>query len=474
VKVIARGVLVLLLLALGPAAPGRAETPAAAQVEPRALLEALERAFVSVAERVMPAVVNVSTVQQAARERPPGQLPERFREFFGEEFYERFFRGRPESRNQGSGVLVDKRGLIVTNNHLIEGAGEIEVRLSDKRKFKATVVGRDPKTDLAVLKIDAEDDLPVAELGDSDRLRIGQWAIAVGNPFGLDRTVTVGIVSATGRVRVGVTTYEDFIQTDAAINPGNSGGPLLNLDGRVIGINTAIVSVGQGIGFAIPVNMVKAILPQLVATGKVTRGWLGIRIQELTEELAPGFGLPPRSGVLVSDVMPGSPAEGGGLRAGDLVVAYGDTPVTDVSTLQRLVAATPPGQLARITVVRDGGRETLAVTIGEQPAEPVVAVAPPERWGLTVQPLTPELAREFNLTATEGALVSRVEAGSPADRAGLRPGDAILEVNRRKVTGPEAYREALGRAGSGEDVLLYVQRAGRGLYLVMRPPEGKE
>ncbi|MBI2461140.1 MAG: DegQ family serine endoprotease [Candidatus Rokubacteria bacterium] len=423
----------------------------------------------------MPAVVNVSAVQKAARrEGPPGQPPERFREFFGEEFYERFFRRRPESRNQGSGVLVDRRGLIVTNNHLIEGSDEIEVRLSDKRKFPARVVGRDPKTDVAVLKIDAEHDLPVAELGDSDRLRIGQWAIAVGNPFGLDSTVTVGIISATGRARVGVTTYEDFIQTDAAINPGNSGGPLLNLDGKVVGINTAIVSVGQGIGFAIPVNMVKAILPQLVAGGKVTRGWLGIRIQELTEELAPSFGLPPRSGVLVSDVMPGSPAEGGGLRAGDLIVAYGEAPVTDVPTLQRLVAATAPGQLARITVVRDGGRETLAVTIGEQPAEAVAAVAPPERWGLTVEPLTPELAREFNLSAQEGVLVFRVAAGSPADRAGLRPGDAILEVNRRKVADPDAYQEALGRVGPSGEVLLYVQRAGRGLYLVMRAAEGKE
>ncbi len=475
-KAVGLRVLVLLLgLLLIPAASGRA----APQADPRALLEAMERAFVSVAERVMPAVVHITATQKAPREgtgrEPPRQFEERFREFFGEEFYERFFRRRPqrESRSQASGVVVDKAGLVLTNNHVIEGADEIEVRLSDKRKFKAKVVGRDPKTDLAILRIDAEGDLPVAELGDSDQLRIGQWAIAVGNPFGLDRTVTVGIISATGRAQVGVATYENFIQTDAAINPGNSGGPLLNLDEKVVGINTAIVSVGQGIGFAIPINMVKAILPQLIAKGKVTRGWLGIHIQELSEELAPSFGLPPGSGVLVSDVIPKGPAEGGGLRTGDVIVAYGEIPVSEVASLQRLVARTTPGEMARVTVVRDGHRETLAIKIGEQPDEKVAA-APAGRWGLTVQPLTPELAREFDLTAKEGVLVSEVEAGGPADRAGLRQGDAILEVNRKRVTGPDAYREALGRIGPGEDILLYVQRQGQALYLVMKSPGGRE
>ena len=262
-------------------------------LDSKAILQALEDAFVSVADRVTPAVVNVSTKAKRAPEGAPGPGPgespeseQRFREFFGPEFFERFFRRRPprdEGRASGSGVIVDARGFILTNNHVVENAGEIEVRLSDDRKFPATIVGRDPKTDLAVLKVDAGGAaLPVAELGDSDKLRIGQWAIAIGNPFGLDRTVTAGIISATGRTRVGVATYEAFIQTDASINPGNSGGPLLNLDGRVVGINTAIVSTGQGIGFSIPINMAKDIMAQLMAKGRVVRGWLGIAIQDLT------------------------------------------------------------------------------------------------------------------------------------------------------------------------------------------------
>src|SRR5499426_3217786 len=288
----------------------------------RALLHALEDAFTSVADRVTPSVVNVSVKpKKGAAPGEGGPSPEneqRFREFFGPELYERFFRRRApreDVRAAGSGVIVDARGFILTNAHVVENAADIEVRLSDDRKFPAKVVGRDPKTDLAIVKIDpGSSALPVAELGDSDKLRIGQWAIAIGNPFGLDRTVTVGIISATGRTRVGVATYEAFIQTDASINPGNSGGPLLNLDGRVIGINTAIVSSGQGIGFAIPINMVRDIMTQLIDKGRVVRGWLGISIQDLTPDLAAGFGVKPGSGVPVSDVMKDSPAEAGGVK----------------------------------------------------------------------------------------------------------------------------------------------------------------
>src|SRR5262245_49547295 len=288
---------VSLVAALTLADVAAAQTRPAPTPDSKAILQALEDAFVSVADRVTPAVVNVSTKAKRAPESAPGpgESPEseqRFREFFGPEFFERFFRRRAprdEGRASGSGVIVDARGFILTNNHVVENAGEIEVRLSDDRKFAATVVGRDPKTDLAVLKVDpGSGPLPVAELGDSDKLRIGQWAIAIGNPFGLDRTVTAGIISATGRTRVGVATYEAFIQPDASINPGNSGGPLLNLDGRVVGINTAIVSTGQGIGFSIPINMAKDIMAQLIAKGRVVRGWLGIAIQDLTPELAAG------------------------------------------------------------------------------------------------------------------------------------------------------------------------------------------
>src|SRR5215471_4621510 len=287
----------VLVAALGGAAA--AQSPSSPTPESsKALLHALEDAFVSVADRVTP-----------------------------------------------SGVIVDAHGFILTNNHVVENAAEIEVRLSDDRKFKATVVGRDAKTDLAVLKVDAgAAPLPVAELGDSDTLRPGQWAIAIGNPFGLDRTVTAGIISATGRTRVGVATYEAFIQTDASINPGNSGGPLLNLEGRVIGINTAIVSTGQGIGFSIPINMAKEIMGQLMANGRVVRGWLGIAIQDLTPELAAGFGVKPGSGVLVSEVMKDSPAEAGGVKSGDIITQFGGAVIKDVTDLQKKVAAVEPGR----------------------------------------------------------------------------------------------------------------------------------
>jgi S1-C subfamily serine protease len=277
--------------------PVAAQTGAPTPPDSRALLHALEDAFTSVADRVTPSVVNVSVKGKKGAPGEGGQTPEneqRFREFFGPELYERFFKRRApreETRAAGSGVIVDARGYILTNAHVVENAADIEVRLSDDRKFAAKLVGRDPKTDLAIVKIEpGTSKMPVAELGDSDKLRIGQWAIAIGNPFGLDRTVTVGIISATGRTKVGVATYEAFIQTDASINPGNSGGPLLNLDGRVIGINTAILSSGQGIGFAIPINMVREVMTQLIDKGRVVRGWLGISIQDLTDELAAGFG----------------------------------------------------------------------------------------------------------------------------------------------------------------------------------------
>src|SRR5437879_8605988 len=317
-------VLIFALLLAGPAwaqqRPAPTETRPAPKVDPRGILRAMEEAFSAVADRVTPAVVHVSTVPKKA---PPGsaeESPERFREFFGEEFYERYFRRRPreDARATGSGVLVDPKGYILTNNHVIENAQDIIVRLSDQRKFTARLVGRDPKTDLAVLKVDAPAALPAAELGDSDHLRVGQWAIAIGNPFGLDRTVTVGIISATARNRVGVATYENFIQTDASINPGNSGGPLLNLDGKVIGINTAIVAAGQGIGFSIPINQAKEVMRQLIASGRVVRGWLGIAIQDVTDELAGTFGV--REGVLVAEVMKGGPAEAAGVRQGDIIV----------------------------------------------------------------------------------------------------------------------------------------------------------
>src|SRR6266704_3936451 len=366
-------------------APAPALAQPAPALDPRAILQILEDAFVSVADRATPSVFNISVKARkstAAEGTPSPETEQRFREFFGPEFYERFFKRRgprqePE-RAAGSGVIVNGRGYILTNHHVIENADEIEVRLSDDRKFPAKLVGRDSKTHLAVLNLEPVGTaLPVAALGDSDKLKIGQWAIAIGNPFGLDRTVTVGIISATGRTHVGVATYEAFIQTDASINPGNSGGPLLNIDGRVIGINTAMVSSGQGIGFSIPINMAREVMTQLIANGRVVRGWLGIAIQDLTDELAAGFGISSKGGVLVADVMKDGPAEAAGMKPGDVIVELGGAPIKEVTELQKRVAAVPPGQSLAMTVLRDRKPTKLTVKVGEQPGEEtIVAVAP--------------------------------------------------------------------------------------------------
>ncbi len=463
--------LLLVLFAVLPAgAQPRAPEP---KVDSRALLRALEDAFSSVADRVTPAVVNVSTVGKRGAASSE-DVPERFKEFFGEEFYERYFRRKPreDARASGSGVIVDRKGYILTNNHVIENAQDITVRLSDGRKLTAKLVGRDPKTDLAVLKVEAPGPLPAAELGDSDHLRVGQWAIAIGSPFGLERTVTVGIVSATARNRVGVATYENFIQTDASINPGNSGGPLLNIDGKVIGINTAIVAAGQGIGFSIPINQAKDVMRQLIAGGRVVRGWLGIAIQDTTDDLAEGFGVKERAGVIVADVMKGGPAEVAGLRPGDVIVEFNGGPIKEVPELQRRVAGVAPGQTARLTVVRDKKPVKLSVKIGEMPAEePTPAAAEDEEgWGLGVEPLSADAAHRLNLPVSGGLLVSEVAPGSPADRAGLRRGDVIVEVGRTPVREPATLYRALAQLKPGERILVYIHRPGGGgsnQYLVM-------
>ena len=462
-----------------PPATARAANPE--PVDSQTVLRALEDAFVSVADRVTPAVVNVSV--KAKRIAPEAESPERqerFREFFGQEFFERFFRRRQpreDARSTGSGVIVNAEGYILTNNHVVENADSVEVRLSDDRTFPATIVGRDPKTDLAVLKIDASAGaLPVAALGDSDRLRAGQWAIAIGNPFGLDRTVTIGHISATGRTHVGVATYEAFIQTDASINPGNSGGPLLNIEGKVVGINTAMVSSGQGIGFSIPINMAREIMTQLINKGRVVRGWLGIVIQELTPELSQSFGVKKDGGILITDVMKDSPAEAAGLRPGDIVVEFNGSPTKDVTELQKRVAAVEPGRATPLVVLRDKVSTPLTVKIGEQPGEETAATAQPkeETLGLTVEPLTPEASQRFKLTAKAGVVVTDVAPGSSGDQAGIRPGDAILEINRRPVTDVESFRKVIASVKPGEVVPVYVQRGGgRNEYVVLSVPDLK-
>lgn len=431
-------------------------TPSSPPADARAVLRAMEHAFTAVAERVMPSVVNIVAVPKKGAPMTGEEIPEQFREFF-EEFRKR----RPDPRATGSGVIVDPNGYILTNNHVIENAAEIIVRLSDARKFTAKLIGRDPKTDLAVLKVDAPAPLPAAELGDSEALRIGQWAIAIGNPFGLDRTVTVGIISATARTRVGVATYENFIQTDASINPGNSGGPLLNIDGRVIGVNTAIVATGQGIGFAIPINMAREIMAQLISGGRVVRGWLGITIQDVTEELAKGFGVTEREGVLVGGVMPGGPAEAAGLKAGDIIVEFAGVAIRETPDLQRRVASVTPGKPTDVTVLREGQRTSLRVTIGEMPSdEPVASATPDEGWGLRVESVGPDLAQRLPTQSSVGALVVDVFAASPAEAAGLRRGDIILELDGRPVDNPAALVRELGQVKPGDAVRLYVHRPG--------------
>jgi Do/DeqQ family serine protease len=377
----ARGALVVLAILLsigggfGLHALWQASAPRAPQPpSPLGTADALQAAFVGVAERVRPAVVNVGTIQVARARRGPSVPGPMADDPFFKDFFDQFFGRRgpvpPEEHRQsglGSGVIIDKRGYVLTNFHVIRGADAVTLRLSSKQEFRGKVVGTDPKTDLAVVRFEPDIDLAVATLGNSDVLRVGEWAIAIGNPFGLDQTVTVGVISATGRADVGIATYENFIQTDASINPGNSGGPLVNLRGEVIGINTAIVAAGQGIGFAIPANMVKRVITQLIDRGKVTRGWIGISVQPLTSELAQSLGSKDARGAVVSRVYPDSPAAAAGLAQNDVVVTFDGTPVEDYHHLQRLSAEAEVGRTVSLEVVRKGDKRTVQLRIAEAP-----------------------------------------------------------------------------------------------------------
>jgi len=340
-----------------------------------ALAESLQLGFVDVAQHVRPAVVHLGTIQRAKSRRGPNVPPGNDDPFF-RDFFNQFFGSEgPDSRSEfrrpglGSGVIIDKRGLVLTNFHVVKGADEILIRLSDKREYRGQILGTDPKTDLAVVKFQPDHEITVATLGNSDALRVGEWAIAIGNPFGLDQTVTVGVISATGRSDVGIATYENFIQTDASINPGNSGGPLVNLKGQVVGVNTAIVAAGQGIGFAIPINMVKRVVDQLVDKGKVVRGWLGVALQPLSADLAQSLGLAGTNGAVVGSTITGSPAAQAGLQQGDVIVAYDSTPVDDYRHVQRLVAETRVGKSVTLQIVRKKQKMDVAVTIAEVPDE---------------------------------------------------------------------------------------------------------
>ena len=435
--------------------------------------------FSGVYKKTKDAVVNISTTKVVKRKY--SQSPEDlFRKFFGDNFP-----GMPEDNQKpkerefktsslGSGFIIDKTGLIVTNNHVIEDADEINMRFANHEEFSATIIGRDEKTDLALIKIEPKNPLPYAAFGDSEKLRVGDWVVAIGNPFGFEQTVTAGIVSAKGRT-LGGGSYQNFIQTDASINPGNSGGPLFNLKGEMVGVNTAIYSRNGGnigIGFAIPVNMAKNVIAQLKETGKVTRGWLGVMIQHVNQEMAEQFGLERPIGALVGEVSPDSPAEKGGIKPGDIIIEYMDKEVSQMDMLPAMVGQTAVGTKAEVIVFRNGKKKELTITIGQLEEDELTPEAEEEtsQLGMTVQEITPELSKSLKIEEKSGVIISSVEQGSPAAEAGLRRGDIIVEVNRQEISNLKDYSAAIGepeeKAGS---VLFLIKRNKRTRFVVIKP-----
>ena len=451
--------------------------------------------FVQIAKKQNPAVVNVSIKGKAEvppqrnfpapRRGPrggprggPGQdkSPDAFRDF-----YDRFFNERPNQkpkRGMGSGFVIDKEGHILTNYHVVEGADEIVVMLESngkEKEYTATLIGSDSKTDIALIKINRKPgdntEFPFLELGSSENLEVGEWVVAIGNPFGLSHTVTVGVVSALGR-SIGAGPYDEFIQTDASINPGNSGGPLINIDGQVIGINTAIISGNAGgnvgIGFAIPINIAKGILKDLKENGSVTRGWLGVMIQKITPELEKSFGLSQSEGALVGDVIPDGPAAKGGIKRGDVIIKFNNQPVRDMEDLPKIVAATNPGSAVDVEVIRDGSSKILHVTIEVLKDSQELIVAKADLLGLQVQDITEELAESLKLQGLEGVLVSDVVAGNPASEAGIRRGDVISEMNRSPVKNIGDYQNLLASVKKGSSVLFLIKRGGTTIYIAVK------
>ncbi len=493
--------------AAAPAAPAQA---APAKPAPAGAPEPVEKSgvissFAPLVKRVMPTVVNVSVVQKVkgfsmeGGDQPddpgsgqgggpsgpggPGGPPmQPFGPFGGGgdpfEQFRRFFGQIPREFKQhglGSGVIVSPDGYIMTNNHVVGNADTIQVTLMDKREFTAKVVGKDSKTDLALIKIDTKEALPYAALGNSDTTEVGDWVVAIGNPFGFSLTVTAGIVSAKGRALGG--NYDEFIQTDAAINPGNSGGPLFDVNGKVVGINTAIYSrtgTSAGIGFAIPIDLAKAVMDQLKSHGKVVRGWLGVEIQEITPELAQSFGLSKPEGALVANVEKNSPAAKAGIKRGDVIVKFNGKTVHEQHELPELVAETPINKSVEVEVIRGGKHETIKVTVGELKENELASARgedqPGSGWGLQVGEITPDIAREFNLQSDKGVVVRQVKPDSPGAEAGLEQGDLILEVNHDKVN---TLKDFMARAKEAKDqkksALLLVQRGNMTLYTVIKP-----
>ena len=420
------------------------------------MLEEIQAVITELAEQTKPSVVNLFPITSTSR----------LHEGSGER--------TPNAPGSGSGLIVDSDGHIVTNNHVIGDANEIEVRFSDKTKLIAHVVGKDPDTDLAVLKVTTDRPLPSARFGDSAGVKVGQWVLAVGNPFGLDRTVTLGVVSGIGRENMNLSRYENFIQTDASINPGNSGGPLFNLRGEVIGINTAIINFAQGIGFAIPSNMAKQVIEQLLAKGKVVRGWLGVGIQPLTAELGKKFGVAEGEGVLVNEVFEKDPAALAGIKPGDVIVRIDGAVVDSPNKLSRLIATLTPGATSKIEVVRDLKRLMIDVPLTERRDAAVIASLPQQeeksevKLGLDLQDLTSALAERFKLRESKGVLIAKVEPNSRAQAEGLREGDLIKEVNRLEVSSVGEFMSAIARSRRGDTLLLRVLRESRAFYVVLK------
>lgn len=433
------------------------------------------RAFSDIVAEVSPAVVNISSTKVFKRDAypfPEDPFFDLFRPFHD------FDQKKWKEQSLGSGVIISEDGYIITNNHVVEKSEDIRVILYDKRSFKGKVIGSDPKTDIAIVKISAQK-LPTVRWGNSDHLKVGEFVLAIGNPYGLSHTVTMGIISAVGRANVGIADYEDFIQTDAAINPGNSGGPLVNINGELIGINTAIFSRSggyQGIGFAVPSNMARLVMEQLIKQGKIVRGWLGVMIQEVTPEIAQKFGLREPKGALVSDITKGSPAEKAGIMRGDIIIEYDGKAISSVSNLRNSVAQTKVGSLVRIKIIRNGKEFNLNVIVAELPKEMATITEEPEGniqrnafSGVTVYDLTKEIALQLGLNSGEkGVVVIKVESGSPADEAGLKKGDVIQEIDRKKINNMEDFRRVTSLVGSKEEtILLYINRGGHRLYITL-------
>ena len=461
-------------------APGRAVNFMGDAGAPESRTSAGLPDFVNLAKKVKPLVVNISTTQVSEGRGSPQEFGSPFGG--GEEdpfndFWRRFFgnpqpRGPQRQRSLGSGFIIDGDGSILTNNHVVENASKIVVKLSNDQEYEAKVIGRDQKTDIAIIKINATTSLPVAGLGDSDQLEVGEWVVAIGNPFGLDSTVTSGIVSAKGR-HIGQGPYDNFIQTDASINPGNSGGPLINLRGEVIGINTAIFSRtggNIGIGFAIPINLVKELLPQLRGKGKVTRGYLGVLIQKVTPEIGESLGMEKSYGALVANVSKDGPADKAGVKVGDVIVEFDGKEVKDSGDLPIIVARTPVDKKVRMKILRDKKEIALSVAVGELKEEEVVAAVPEKgELGLTVQRLTPQMAESLGLEKSEGVVITSVEAGSAGDEAGIRRGDIILEVDRKAVRNVDEYKKAVAGSRKGRGVLFLVRRGDSTIFLALKP-----